>query len=158
VQKFTILQIVFYIKISFRNLSKPRGVNTTNADRTMTAQSEKSICNKPRLTALHAGIVLTPPLVSDQEVDEIINAYISRHGSTTGEVYLRGHFRALGYNIQRKRIRESLNRVDPRNTALRWGALVSRRKYFVPWTNSLWHMDGHHSLIRWGFVNYPWMY
>jgi hypothetical protein len=29
----------------------------------MTAQSEKSIiCNKPRLTALHAGIVLTPPL------------------------------------------------------------------------------------------------
>ena len=65
---------------------------------------------------------------------------------------MRGHFRALGYNIQRKRIRESLNRVDPRNTALRWGALVSRRKYFVPWPNSLWHMDGHHSLIRWGFV------
>jgi hypothetical protein len=29
------------------------------------------------------------------EVDEIINDYIS-HGSTTGEVYLRGHFRALG--------------------------------------------------------------
>ena len=29
----------------------------------MTAQSEKSIiCKKPRLTALHAGIVLTPPL------------------------------------------------------------------------------------------------
>jgi hypothetical protein len=29
----------------------------------MTAQNEKSIiCNKPRLTALHAGIVLTLPL------------------------------------------------------------------------------------------------
>ena len=90
--------------------------------------------------------------ISDQQVDEIITNYISGHGSTTGEVYLRGHFRALGYNIQRKRMRESLNRVDPRNTALRWGALVSRRKYFVPWPNSLWHMDGHHSLIRWGFV------
>lgn len=83
--------------------------------------------------------------ISDQQVDEIITNYILGHGSTTGEVYLRGHFRALGYNIQRKRIRESLNRVDPRNTALRWGALVSRRKYFVPWPNSLWHMDGHHS-------------
>jgi hypothetical protein len=47
----------------FLNLSKPRGVNTTKADRTMTALSEKSIiCKKPRLTALHAGIVLTPPL------------------------------------------------------------------------------------------------
>jgi hypothetical protein len=29
----------------------------------MTVQREKSIiCNKPRLTVLHAGIVLTPPL------------------------------------------------------------------------------------------------
>ena len=42
--------------------------------------------------------------------------------------------------------------MDPRNSALRWGALVSRRVYFVPWPNSLWHLDGHHSLIRWGFV------
>lgn len=90
--------------------------------------------------------------ISNQEIDEIITDYISRHGSTTGEPYLRGHFRALGYNIQRRRIREGLNRVDPRNTALRWGALVTRRVYFVPWPNSLWHMDGHHSLIRWGFV------
>jgi hypothetical protein len=32
----------------------------------MTALSEKSIiCKKPRLTALHAGIVLTPPLNPD---------------------------------------------------------------------------------------------
>ena len=29
---------------------------------------------------------------------------------------------------------------------------MSRRVYFVPWPNSLWHLDGHHSLIRWGFI------
>jgi hypothetical protein len=53
-QKFTILQFFFYK--SFLNLSKPRGVNAAKADRTMTAQSEKSIiCKKPRLTALHAA-------------------------------------------------------------------------------------------------------
>ena len=23
---------------------------------------------------------------------------------------------------------------------------------FVTWPNSLWHIDGHHSLIRWQFV------
>ena len=52
----------FFYK-SFLNLSKPRGVNAAKADRPMTAQSEKSIiCKKPRLTALHAGKVLTPPL------------------------------------------------------------------------------------------------
>ena len=90
--------------------------------------------------------------ITDEEVDGIIRDFIARHGSTTGEPYLRGHFRAMGYTVQRRRIRESLNRVDPRNTALRWGALVSRRVYFVPWPNSLWDLDGHHSLIRWGFV------
>ena len=90
--------------------------------------------------------------ITDEEIDDIIRDYIARYGSTTGESYLRGYFRALGYTIQRRGIRESLNRVDPRNTALRWGALVSRRVYFVPWPNLLWHLDGHHSLIRWGFI------
>ena len=90
--------------------------------------------------------------MNDEEIDSIILDFIARHGSTTGETYLRGHFRAMGYTVQRRRIRESLNRVDPRNRALRWGALVSRRVYFVPWPNLLWHLDGHHSLIRWGFV------
>ena len=65
VQKFTILQFFFYKSIL--DLLKPRGVNTAKADRTMTAQSEKSIiCKKPRLTALHAGIVLTPPLTRSE--------------------------------------------------------------------------------------------
>ena len=56
--------------------------------------------------------------MSDEEIDSIIQDFIARHGSTTGETYLRGHFRAMGYTVQRRRIRESLNRVDPRNTAL----------------------------------------
>ena len=30
--------------------------------------------------------------------------------------------------------------------------LVKRRKYNVPGPNSLWHLDGNHSLINWGFV------
>jgi hypothetical protein len=77
VQKSTILQFVF--DKSFLNLLKPRGVNTAKADRTMTAQREKSIiCKKLRLTALHAGIVLTPPLAcnNEDESDEMfINSY-----------------------------------------------------------------------------------
>ena len=54
--------------------------------------------------------------------------------------------------IQRRWVRESIARVDPQNTALRWGVLVSRHSYHVPWSNSLWHLDGHHSLIRWKIV------
>ena len=90
--------------------------------------------------------------ISDDRIDAIIKDYMSRHGSTTGEPLISGYFHSLGLHIQRSRIRAAINRVDPRNTALRWGALVSRRRYFVPWPNSLWHIDGHHSLIRWKFV------
>jgi len=90
--------------------------------------------------------------ISDDELDQIITEYISRHGPTTGEPILSGYLRSKGYTVQRRRIRSSINRVDPKNTALRWGALVTRRTYYVPWPNSLWHIDGHHSLIRWKFV------
>ena len=90
--------------------------------------------------------------ISDEEIDQIVRNFISRHGSSTGETFISGHFLSLGLYIQRRRIRASLNRVDPKNVALRWGSLVYRRKYYVPWPNSLWHIDGHHSLIRWKFV------
>ena len=80
--------------------------------------------------------------ISDERIDEIIREYISRHGSTLGEPLVSGYFHSLGLHVQRNRIRAAINRVDPCNTALRWGALVSRRKYYVPWPNSLWHIHG----------------
>ena len=64
---------------------------------------------------------------------------------------------SLVLRVQRRRVRESLTRVDPVNAALRWGIVVSRRKYSVPWPNSLWHLDGHHSLIRWDLVIHGWI-
>ena len=44
--------------------SEPWVLNSAKANRTMTVQADKSIiCNKPPLTAVHAGIVTTPPLI-----------------------------------------------------------------------------------------------
>ena len=88
----------------------------------------------------------------DEELDEIVRSFISDHGRTTGQGYVGGYIKALGFRIQRKRIRQSMARVDPQNTALRWGVVVSRRIYQVPWPNSLWHLDGHHALIRWKII------
>ena len=88
----------------------------------------------------------------DEELDEIVRGFISDHGRTTGQGYVGGYIKALGLRIQRKRLRESMTRVDPQNTALRWGVVVSRRTYQVPWPNSLWHLDGHHALIPWKIV------
>lgn len=73
----------------------------------------------------------------DEELDKIISTYIAIRGTATGQNYVGGHLRSLRLRSQRRRIRESIARVDRQNTALRWGVVVSRRTYHVPWPNSL---------------------
>ena len=90
--------------------------------------------------------------ISDDELDQLIMGYISRHGNTTGESYLIGFIRSQGIRVQRDRVRSSLTRVDPENTALRWACVITRRVYSVPGPNALWHIDSNHALIRWKFV------
>ena len=63
-----------------------------------------------------------------------------------------GYLKSLGLRVQQKRVGKALVRVDPKTSKIRWACLIKRRKYQVPGPNSLWHADGHHSLISWGFV------
>ena len=42
--------------------------------------------------------------------------------------------------------------VDPVNTAVRRSVAIRIRSYWVSGPNALWHIDGHHELIRWRFV------
>ena len=74
------------------------------------------------------------------------------HGNLVGYSLMSRHLRSLGLRVQRDRIRASIARVDPENSRIRWAVVVSRRAYSVPGPNSLWHIDGHHSLVSWGFV------
>ena len=90
--------------------------------------------------------------IEDYDLDHLVEGFVRERGSLAGQTMLIGYLRSLGYRIQRRRIRKSLVRVSPENAALRWGQTIRRRKYSVPWPNSLWHLDGHHSLIRWKFV------
>lgn len=90
----------------------------------------------------------------DEELNKI-STYISNHWTANGQNYVGGHLRSLGLRIQGRRIRESIGRVHPQNTALRWGGgggcfssnLPSSMAKFT-----VWHLDGHHSLIRWKIV------
>ena len=90
--------------------------------------------------------------ITDEELDTIVQAFSEQHGSHVGCSIVNGHLRSLGLRLQRQRVRESIARVDPTNAHLRWAITVSRRAYSVPRPNSLWHIDGHHSLINWSFV------
>lgn len=54
--------------------------------------------------------------------------------------------------VQRQRVRESLQRVDPSGVRVRCKNVLRRRQYSVPSPNALRHVDGYHKLIRWRLV------
>ena len=74
------------------------------------------------------------------------------HGPTVGRSLAMGYLRQCGLRVQQERVAKAVVRVDPENSRPRWAALIKRRKYSFPEPNSLWHTDGHHSLISWCFV------
>jgi hypothetical protein len=90
--------------------------------------------------------------IGNDQLDDIVRAFMNVQGILVGYSMVQGHLRNMNIKIQRDRIRASIKRVDPRNSRLRWATVVSRRSYSVAGPNSLWHIDGHHSLITWGFV------
>ena len=90
----------------------------------------------------------------DEQLDNIIIRFNQEHGISVGRSLVMGHLRSLGLRVQERRITKAFLRVNPRNYNLRWTSIIQRIKYSVPSPNSLWHIDGHHSLINWGFVIY----
>ncbi len=60
-----------------------------------------------------------------------------------------GHLRGKGLRVKRDDVRQSMWRVDPsgRSTMAVRGA-IRRRTYSVEGPLALWHIDGHHKLIR----------
>ncbi|XP_069116584.1 uncharacterized protein [Argopecten irradians] len=67
---------------------------------------------------------------------------------------MHGHLRARGIFVAQSRVRDALRETDSASSILRWGLMVQRRKYSVPGPNSLWHIDGHHALVRWRLVTH----
>jgi len=98
------------------------------------------------------GVILTSYSgMSDDELDGIVKD-IKRIHPFSGFSLLFGTIKSRGINIQCHRLRDSIRRVDPIRTNVRLNQVVQRRTYTVPGPNSLWHIDGNHSLIRWRFV------
>lgn len=103
--------------------------------------------NNLRLNNIEHGF--TP--ISDADLDLLITTY-TQHKPESGIRYVTGFLRHHGFKIQRRRIIESLQRVDPIGRTLQERRAIVRRVYSVTRPNALWHIDGHHKLIRWGTV------
>ena len=79
-------------------------------------------------------------VLSDAELDAMILDF-RRDLPYSGQTMILGRLRGMGFYTTRVRVRESIRRVDPLNTPLRWGGgLHHRRPYSVPGPNSLWHL------------------
>ena len=90
--------------------------------------------------------------ITDDELYDLMHNFILEHGNFVGFSIICGHLKSLGLKVQQRRIKEMLRQIDPESSRLCWALVVSRRAYSVAGPNSLWHVDGHHSLVKWGFV------
>ena len=89
--------------------------------------------------------------ISDADLDKLIAEFKARQPDS-GFRYIIGFLRKSGIRVQYRRIIQSIRRIDRLGQALRTRRVMTRRKYHVERPNALWHMDGHHKLIRWGIV------
>ena len=89
--------------------------------------------------------------VTDSELDEKVFSIVSFFPQC-GQKSVDGRLKSAGVSVSRKRLRESLRRVDPMGVESRIRHVLHRRPYSVPSPNDLWHIDGYHKLIRWRIV------
>lgn len=89
--------------------------------------------------------------ISDEDLDAFTQSFAIDNPDCGLKTY-EGFLRSCGLKLQRARVRESMLRVDPIGVQRRLRRALHRRRYNVPAPNSLWHVDGHHKLIRWGIV------
>eukprot|EP00794_Sanderia_malayensis_P016370 gene16370-18012_t len=89
--------------------------------------------------------------IPDQDLDQLLRSIIGLN-PRAGEKYIRGSLRSRGINVERRRVRERLHKIDPIGRAERRSLAIQRRVYNVPAPNCLWHIDTNHKLIAWRFV------
>ncbi|XP_019853028.1 PREDICTED: uncharacterized protein LOC109582628 [Amphimedon queenslandica] len=104
-----------------------------------------------RLSDAHILIRDCYSTISDSELDHIVG-HIQQQYPMCGNRQMQGHLISRGYRIQQTRLRDFQRRIDPVGTALHRLNAIHRRQYSVPSPLSLYHIDGHHKLIRWKIV------
>ncbi len=109
--------------------------------------SESTI--KRRLHFYGLSIQSTYANLSNEDLDSIVKEIMDQFPKT-GYKRMIGYLMARGHKVQEKRVREAMRRVDPEGVIERSISLniIHRRRYSVPSTLALWHIDGHHKIVR----------
>ena len=99
----------------------------------------------------HHGVERKYTCLSDADLDEPITQFKKKWPEFRVR-YLIGFLRQQGVRIQYHWVIRSLHQVDRLSQVLCNWEVKRRQKYYVKRPNTLWHVDGHHKLIRWGVV------
>ena len=89
--------------------------------------------------------------INDSPLDDIVRE-TKQANPSCGSKMLVGYLASRGIFLPRRRVRESLSRVDPLAVAERRCKAIKRRVYNVSRPLGLWHFDGNHKLVKWRFV------
>ena len=86
--------------------------------------------------------------LSNDRLDELVKEAIGEN-KKIGMEGVRAKLKATGVTVQRQRVRNAVEKVDPVGIAIRsLRPKLQRSTYVVAAPNSLWHLDGNHKLIR----------
>ena len=84
--------------------------------------------------------------ISNDDLDQMVRS-ILRVTPRIGYRLVQGALRRRGLHIQRRRVLESLQRVDPVTITIRSSRSIIRRRYSVPCPNALWYVSTIRSIV-----------
>ena len=64
--------------------------------------------------------------ISDDELDKFVSEYCQVHGALCGRSMVTGYLKSIGINVQQHRVTQSLARVDPTGSRIRWSLCDTR--------------------------------
>ncbi len=102
-----------------------------------------------RMSSLNLSIRCTYSQISDKELDSVVGG-VQQQYPNWGNRQMYGYLVSRGIRVQMNRVRECQRRIDPQGCVLRRLRNLRRRVYSVQGPQHLWHIDGHHKLIRYG--------
>jgi transposase-like protein len=73
--------------------------------------------------------------ISEVELDQVVRNIIQQSAGVIGSQFLQSAMLDIGLRVQRRRVRESLARVDPLGNFNRWATLIPRSVYSVAGPN-----------------------
>ena len=100
-----------------------------------------------RMTEYDLSVRALYSQMSDKELELVVRDIQHRFPSC-GNRQMQGHLLSRGIRVQQSRVREIQRRVDPVGSVMRQLRTIHRRQYRVNGPGALWHIDGHHKLIR----------